>query len=96
MTKSIFTNLNVNELKDLIKECVTEVTTRQPQDLKTESDEYFMTQRETARFLQITVPTLINWKKEGKVPYYQNGRKVFFKKAELLKALQKNKSIINF
>lgn len=90
MTKSLFTNLSISELKELVKECVTEVAILQPHDLGSKSDEDLMTQRETAKFLRVSIPTIINWKKEGKIPYYQNGRTVFFKKSELLKALHKN------
>jgi excisionase family DNA binding protein len=54
-----------------------------------EVDEIYLSQRETAKFLRISLPTLIAWKKSGKLPYYQNGRKILFKKSELLEALRK-------
>lgn len=54
-----------------------------------ESDEIYLSQRETAKFLRVSLPTLIAWKKSGKLPYYQNGRKVLFKKSELLEAMRK-------
>jgi excisionase family DNA binding protein len=51
--------------------------------------ENFMTQQEAAKFLKITVGTLIQWKKAGKVPFYKIGRTIFFSKNELLAAAQK-------
>jgi excisionase family DNA binding protein len=53
-----------------------------------ESNEIYLSQRETAKFLRISLPTLISWKKSGKVPYYQKGRKVLFKKSEVLEAMR--------
>jgi len=44
---------------------------------------------ELAEFLNCTVPTLHRYKKEGKIPFFQVGRTVFFDKAEVLKALRK-------
>ena len=54
-----------------------------------ESDEIYFSQRETAKFLRISLPTIIAWKKSGRLPYYQHGRKILFKKSELLEAIKK-------
>lgn len=48
-----------------------------------------LTISELAQFLDCTVPTLHRYKKEGKIPFFQVGRTVFFDKAEVLKALRK-------
>ena|SRR5688572_4786535 len=53
-----------------------------------------LTQREAAKFLGISVTSLISWKKQGKVPYYQIGRSIFFSKAELLKLARRNPSLV--
>ena len=50
----------------------------------------FLTQREAARFLGISLPTIISWKRGKKVPYYQQGRTILFKKSELLDTLRKD------
>ena len=57
-------------------------------------DEAFLTQKQAAKFLKITPATLIGWKKAGKVPYYQQGRTIMFKKSELLSMMEKNQSLI--
>lgn len=51
-------------------------------------EEIYFTQREAARFLRITLPTLIAWKKSRKIPFYQHGRKILFKKSEILEAMK--------
>lgn len=49
-----------------------------------------LSQQEAARFLGISVTSLISWKKKKIVPYYQIGRAIFFSKKELLDLARKN------
>ena len=63
-------------------------TNQENRELKS-SDEVLMTQREAAKFLKISLPTIITWKKTGKLPYYQQGRTIFFKKSEILESMRK-------
>jgi len=51
-------------------------------------DEAYLSQREAAKFLRVSLPTLISWKKARKIPFYQHGRKVLFKKSEVLEAMK--------
>ena len=53
-----------------------------------DQDEKFLTQKETAKFLRVSLPTLIRMKKDGKIPFYQSRRTVLFKKSEILEALR--------
>ncbi|PKV49228.1 excisionase family DNA binding protein [Aquimarina sp. MAR_2010_214] len=53
-----------------------------------------LSQKEAAKFLGISVTSLIAWKKKGKVPYFQIGRSVFFSKSQLLKLAQKNPGLV--
>ena len=93
MEKTITTTLNTDELENLIIKAVKKVT--REINLEPEiTDNEFLDQREAAKFLHISLPTIIRWKKYGKIPYYQEGRKPLFKKSELLKVLQKNRSLL--
>ena len=47
--------------------------------------------KEICSFLNITTPTLIRYRKKGKIPFMRIGAKVMFNKTEVLKALEKNK-----
>ena len=95
MEKFITTNLNSEELQTLIIEAVKQANqgNNYNQNLEANSNDY-LSQREAAKFLRISLPTLIRWKNAKRVPYYQEGRKVLFKKSELLHALQKNQSLL--
>ena len=53
-----------------------------------EADEIYLSQAEVARFLRVSMPTLIAWKKARKIPFYQHGRKILFKKSEVLDAMK--------
>ena len=47
-------------------------------------DDDRLTQKEAARLLNISVVTLIDWKKKGLVPFYQVQRSIFYSKKELI------------
>jgi len=53
-----------------------------------EKDEDFMTQKQMAKFLKISLPTLIKWKRLKKIPYFQIRRTCLFRKSEVLAALR--------
>ena len=59
----------------------------QKKDVK-ESDEIYLSQQEAAKFLRVSMPTIIAWKKARKIPFYQHGRKILFKKSEVLEAMK--------
>ncbi|HEY9116084.1 MAG TPA: helix-turn-helix domain-containing protein [Bacteroidales bacterium] len=95
MEKSITIHLNPEELKTLITDAVQKATKQlSGNNSKNDIAEDYLDQREAAKFLRISFPTIIRWKKEKKIPYYQEGRKVLFKKSELLQVLSKNQSLL--
>ena len=53
-----------------------------------------LTQKEAAKFLGVSVTTIISWKKSGKVPYYSVGRSIFYSKKELLDIARKNPQLV--
>lgn len=48
-----------------------------------------LTRKEAANLLRITLPTLHHWSKIGFIQAYYLGRRIYYKEAELLMALQK-------
>ena len=75
------------EFFDLLNEWEASKKTVQKKEIK-ESDEIYLSQREAARFLRVSLPTIIAWKKSRKIPFYQHGRKILFKKSEVLEAMK--------
>ena len=81
------------DLKDLMKEAIEEIQGNTTKKETNEEDD-FLTQREAAKFLNVSLPTIIKWKQKEKIPYYQQGRTILFKKSELLDAMRKNNKLI--
>ncbi len=75
------------EFFDLLNEWESSKHSVQKKEVK-ESEEIYLSQREAAKFLRISLPTIISWKKARKIPFYQHGRKVLFKKSEVLEAMR--------
>ncbi|MDM1521731.1 helix-turn-helix domain-containing protein [Empedobacter sp. 225-1] len=75
-------------IKRLRKMDISETTKDIPEDDR-------LTQKEAARLLNISVVTLIDWKKKGLVPFYQVQRSIFYSKKELMEIAQKNRNLFN-
>jgi excisionase family DNA binding protein len=81
-----------DEIMSIIQECLKEyfgdqrISNNQP----IIPNKLFNT-KEILKFLDITEPTLIRWKKKGKIPYIEMGGIIRFDPAAVTKALEKNK-----
>ena len=53
--------------------------------LKQPSPDKLLTRKETAEFLDVTLPTLNAWEKSKKIKAVRIGSRVYFKQSELLK-----------
>jgi hypothetical protein len=76
--------------KEDIKEAVLEALSEMPQTTRNEPEQYIYGLKGLANFLGVGITTAWSLKKSGKLPYYQTGKKVFFKKSEILAATSKN------
>lgn len=95
MQKSILTTLNIDDFTNLIVDAIKKANlNNQSIILKNDIKEDYLSQKEAAKFLRISLPTIIRWKKQNKIPYYQEGRTVLYKKSELLQTLRKNEALI--
>ncbi len=50
-----------------------------------------LTRTEIARLFQVTLPTIHAWMNAGILPFHRLGGRVYFKKAEVLKAMKEAK-----
>jgi len=69
--------------KDWIREVLSENKSNTPPP-----DEAYHTRRETAKILQVTLVTLHDWVKRGKIRAYKINTRVRFKKSDIDAALQ--------
>lgn len=47
--------------------------------------------KELINFLDITEPTLIRWRKKGKIPFLQIGSRILYQKGKVIEALENKK-----
>jgi hypothetical protein len=53
-----------------------------------------LNQSQVAELFSTTVQTVINWKKKGKLPYFQMGRFPIYSKKQLTQVASKNQHLI--
>lgn len=95
MEQLIFTTLSADELKTLFREVLIEFKTEQElldkQSKKSKPEEVLLNPSEVTALLRISKVTLQKWCVKGHLKKYTLGRKVFFKKSEILEALESPK-----
>lgn len=75
--------LNGISVEELIARLKTELTPA-PVKAPKETTEDFITVKEVARLLGISLVTVHAWKKAGKLKFYRFGSRIRFKKSEIL------------
>ena len=71
MENIVLTQLSIDELKSIISEIVSNEFKKIPPPVE---EKRFITRKETAAILRISLPTLNEWSKSGKIPTYKIGR----------------------
>lgn len=91
MGNVLFYTHTKEDLKRAVKMILEELRkTEYIQETSLNPEDDRLTQQEAAKFLGISVTSLITWKKKKIVPYYQIGRSIFYSKKELLDLARKN------
>ena len=81
---------SILELGKVVQESVKkEIKSLFPEYLKKSNEEQVLLNRKQAcKLLGCSLTTLYHYQKDGRIPYHQVGRKIFFDKAELLNHLK--------
>lgn len=90
MNQNIIYSISPNEFKNLIRDAVKElVPVAQPEGKEK------LNQKQAAKYLGVSQPTIISWKKKELIPYHQipNTRKIYYLRSELKEAA---KQLSNF
>lgn len=85
MKEYILIKMSVQELKDLVSECVSEAMNEHFKSEPQPKDEALLKTDEIAKYLGVSKVTIHTWKREGKIPFHRLGRRIYFKKSEILK-----------
>ncbi len=95
MKQVIFTTLNPDELKILFREVLIEFKEEQDKQeklsKKSKPEDVLLNPTEVTVLLRISKVTLQKWCVKGHLKKYTLGRKVFFKKSEVMDALESPK-----
>ncbi|WP_430972421.1 helix-turn-helix domain-containing protein [Sunxiuqinia rutila] len=97
MSHIILHGISTDEFKELCLEAFKEMlsvnlangATAGTKKLSLESEETFFTRQQAANYLQMSLPTLHQYTKNGWITSYRIGNKVRYKKADLETALTK-------
>jgi excisionase family DNA binding protein len=82
MQKQPLFQLNTDEFRDLIKEVIREIL--KEEKLASDSNTSLLNIQEAAALLNLAVATIYEKTSERSIPYYKHGKKIMFKKSELL------------
>lgn len=89
MEKFIATNYDREDLIAMIKEAFKdELKEILKQNEKSDDYDVLLSRKEVAKLLNVSLVTINKYKRDGKLPYCRLGRNLYFKKGDILKALE--------
>jgi DNA-binding GntR family transcriptional regulator len=88
-SKSVFTNLDVDELKSLLKESISETIKEELSTLLSQTEENngkeLLSRRQVADLYNVSFVTLRDWEKNKIIPRaIRKGTRVYWRKADIL------------
>ncbi|MBK9722131.1 MAG: helix-turn-helix domain-containing protein [Saprospiraceae bacterium] len=86
MENKLVITMNSDDLKALIDESVTNALSKSSQPKK--EDETLLNRKDISKFFSVSLVTVSQWMKSGKLPYHRINSRIFFKKVEVLKAME--------
>ena len=90
MGQILFTGLTVNDLLLQIEQLIDAKFSVHPKNENIQSD--YLSRKEVAKLLKITLPTLHDWTKLGYLRAYKMGTRVLYKESEIIQSLEKVQS----
>ena len=92
MDSKVFISLTAEHLRGLISECTKDALTVERQEKVPERIlEDLLSIEDIQKVFKVSKVTVHKWKKKGLLPFYKMNRKVYFKKSEVIDAMQHKK-----
>ena len=92
MEGAIFTSLNIKELEELIKKCISEVISLNGKEQTNVIPiDDLLNIEDIQKIFNVSKVTVHKWKKKGLIPFYKMNRKVYFKKSEVISSMSHKK-----
>ena len=86
MKEQLIVTLNVGDLQNIIDECIVSAIVKN-QPPKENPEEILLRRKDVAKLFGISLVTVDEWMRLGKIPYYRVNSRIFFKKKEVLDCL---------
>lgn len=87
MNQILLNGINVNELLDKIGQLIENKIAQSNDKPKKQDHSKFISRKEAAKLLKISLPTLNDWTKSGLLNSYQIGTRVLYKPEEVEQSL---------
>lgn len=85
MENLLVVQLHVNELELIINRCIERAIVKRPVE---KPDEVLLKRVDVAELFSVSLVTVTEWMKTGKIPYHRINSRVFFKKSELMQCIE--------
>jgi excisionase family DNA binding protein len=89
METQLVVTLKVDELKSIITESVENAIKI---NSKAKEEDSLLCRKDLARLFSVSLVTISAWTKSGKLPYYQIGSRIYFKKNEVMQIFESRTS----
>ncbi len=91
METILLNGINLSDIKKVLREVLEEKSNDFAKPVKSEDQEY-LTRKEVAKLLKISLTTLNDWSKQGIVQAYRIGNRVLYKRKEIENSVSKVQS----
>lgn len=85
MENQLLVTLQVDEFKNLINESIENAITKANTP---KEEEIILRRKEVAKLFSVSLVTISDWMKTGKLPYHRINSRIFFKKSEVMKSME--------
>ena len=85
MENQLVVTLHINELKDIISQSIESALSKNPSK---KEDDVLLKRVDVAKLFSVSLVTITEWMKTGKLPYHRINSRVFFKKSELMECIE--------
>jgi len=86
MENQLIVTLKVDELRGIINESVSNAISKLPQ--QPNEDDTLLRRKDVAKLFSVSLVTISAWMKSGKFPYHRINSRIFFKRKEVMEAMQ--------
>ena len=89
MDNVILIPFSISALKELIEESISHAIKSYDSNKPLPQQDELLTQKQVCKLLDVSVSSIIKWKKQGLLPYHKVNSRVYYKRNEVVDAMAK-------